>query len=160
MAVVAGAAGDGGAGGGGAGGPQRPTELCYANDVSLSQAMNAQAFKEACKGASIFQIHADKSFMKDVKNLRVTDFLAELHMQYLFVLFQKVIPHRMDISLFHGQLFNASGLPHPFNTFKRYIVLPVLARYGGNFPAGTLNEGITSSQAAQNWITSVSYNDN
>ncbi len=159
MAVVAGGAGDGGAGG--AGGPQqRPTELCFANDASLSQAMNSQAFKEACKGASIFQIHADKSFMKDAKNLRVTDFFAELHMQYLYVLFHKVIPHRMDISYFHGQLFNASGLPHPFNTFKRYIVLPVLSRYGGNFPAGTLVEGATSIQAAQNWIASVSYNDN
>jgi hypothetical protein len=156
MQVVASGAG----GAGGAGGPiQRPTEPSYRNDRYYGQAFNFQAWKDICKNRHVFQIHADTSFLKDAKNMRVIDFLAELHMQYLYVMQTKAIPSGMPILDHNGGLFNSNDLHHPFNMFMGYIVLPVLARYVGHFPAGTLVEGQVASQAAQDWLASVVYDD-
>jgi hypothetical protein len=50
-------------------------------------------------------------------------------------------------------------LHYLFNSFKRWIVLPVLARYGGVFPPGTMAEGLNINQAAENWLTAVVYDN-
>ncbi len=162
MQVAAGGAGGAGGGAGGAGGPvQHPTEDSYSNDTNFGQALNFQAFKEKChsKNSGVFLIHVGQSFLKDFKNTRVVDFLAEIHMQYLFIMETKIIPSAYTVADYNGGLFNPNDLHNPFNQFKRWIVAPVLAKHGGNFPPGVLTEGAMASQAAQNWLATINYNN-
>ena len=107
----------------------------------------------------MFQVHTTQSFLKDFKVGRVNDLIAELHMQYLYIMQTKIVPMGMPIEIYNGGLFNANDLHHPFNQFKRWIVLPVLARHGGVFPAGTMIDGLLASQSAQNWLASVVYDN-
>ena len=157
--VGTGAAGAAGGAGGGAPPPPRPTESNYSNDTNWAKALNFQSFKEAAKNSNVFQIHTGQSFIKDFKVGRVNDLLAEFHMQYLYVMEKKIIPMRIPIENYNGGLFNANDMHHPFNQFKRWVVLPVLARHGGVFPAGTMVDGVNALQAAQNWISNVVYDN-
>ena len=163
--VAAGSGGAGGAGGGGDGGvgggapPPRPVEANYLNDINWTKALNFQNFKEIMKSNNVFQIHTGRSFMKDFKNSRVGDLISEFHMQYLYIMETKVIPGGVLVENFNAGLFNANDMHHPFNQLKRWIILPVLARYGGIFPSGVMVEGVNAVQAAQNWIASIVYDN-
>ncbi len=152
------ASGDGG--GGAPPPPPRPTEdNNYSNDINWTKAMNFLNFKEIMKSSNVFQIHTGQCFMKDFKNIRVGYLLAEFHMQYLFIMETKVVPSGIPVENFNAGLFNSNDMHHPFNQLKRWIILPVLARRGGVFSAGTMVEGLISTQAAQNWLASVVYDN-
>ena len=105
----------------------------------------------------VFQIHHGPSFLKSQRNTRVLDLLAEFHVQYFYILTTKIIPHGIDVAQYNTQLFNANDV-HPFNNLKRWIILPVLARYGGAFPAETMAGDVQSVESAQNWLNNVVYN--
>ena len=111
-------------------------------------------------GRRVFQIHDGPSFLKSPipKNMKVLDLFDQFHVQYFYILTTKIIPHGYDVEQYNTQLFNANDV-HPFNNFKRWIVLPVLARYGGAFPAETMVGDVQSVESAQNWLNNVVYNN-
>jgi hypothetical protein len=154
---AAGGAGGGGAGGGGGGALPRPTESSFMNDINWGQALSFNAMKALIHSEHVFQIHTGQSFLKSQKNGRVLDLIGEFHVQYFYVLNTKIIPHGIPVATYNTQLFNANDI-HPFNNLKRWIVLPVLARYGGLFPAETMIGDTISAQSAQNWLNNVVYN--
>ena len=161
--VAAGAGGAGGAGGGGGGGvgggapPPRPTEATYTNDTNWGQTLSFNAMKALLQSEHVFQIHHEPSFLKSQKNTKVLDLIGEFHVQYFYILNTKIIPYGIPVAAYNTQLFNANDI-HPFNTLKRWIILPVLARYGGLFPAETMASDVRSAENAQNWLNNVVYN--
>jgi hypothetical protein len=153
----AGGAGGGAAGAGGGGGIPRPTEASYSNDTNWGQALSFNAMKALLHSEHVFQIHHEPTFLKSPKTSKVLDLIGEFHVQYFFVLNTKIIPYGVPVGTYNTQLFNANDI-HPFNNLKRWIILPVLARYGGQFPAETMVGDTRSAQDAQNWLNNVVYN--
>ncbi len=82
--------------------------------------------------------------------------IGEFHVQYIYILATKVIPQGYNVSDYNHGLFNSNDV-HPFNSLKRWIILPVLARYGGAFPSETMASEPHSVQSAQNWLNNVVY---
>jgi hypothetical protein len=154
MAVVAGGAAGGGAGGGP---PPRPTEAVYMNDNNWGRTLTFDGFKGLLQSAHVFQIHHEDSFLKSQKNGSVLQLIGEFHVQYFYILNTKIIPGGISVSDYNTGLFNPNDI-HPFNSLKRWIILPVLARYGGAFPAETMVGDVRSTQSAQNWLNNVVYN--
>ncbi len=153
----------GGAAAGGAGGgaplSQHAPEDNYSIDQNWTKAMHFQNFKEVMKSSNVFQIHTGQSFVKDFKNARVIDLIAEFHLQYLFIMVTKVIPGGVRVENFNAGLFNANDAHYPFNQLKRWIILLVLARHAGIFPSAVMVEGVNAIQASQNWIANVVYDN-
>jgi hypothetical protein len=154
--VPAGGAGAAG-GAGGAGPPPRPTEANYTNDVNWARSLSFNSWKLLMQSEHVFQIHHGPCFLKSQRNGRVLELLGEFHIQYFYILTTKIIPHGIDVAQYNTQLFNANDI-HPFNNLKRWIILPVLARYGGAFPAETMASDVNSVESAQNWLNNVVYN--
>ncbi len=151
QAVNNNAGGVGGAGGAGASAPpQCLTELNYSVDDNYVKALNFQNFKERMSTTRVMHMQTGQSLLKDFKNARVNDLISEFHMQYIFVVQTKIIASGMPMERYNNGIFNVHYAHYPFNSFKRWIVLPVLARYGGVFSPGTMAEGLNINQAAEN----------
>ena len=150
-----GASGAGGAGGGGP--PPRPTEASYTNDPNWGRALSNDSFRGLLQSQHVFQNHHGPSFLKSQRNGKVLELIGEFHVQYFYILNTKIIPHGIDVMQYNTQLFNPNDI-HPFNNLKRWIILPVLARYGGAFPSETMVGDVHSTENAQNWLNNVVYN--
>ncbi len=141
----------------GIGGAPRKIETVYAKDENLLKAYNFQTFKERMTTTRVMHIQTGQNLLRDSKTVRVNDLIAEFHMQYLYVLQTTILPEGYKVDDYNRAIFNVHEAPHPFNSFKRWIVLPVLSRHGGIFPHGTMAEGINMDQAAGNWLAACNY---
>ena len=153
------AGGHGGAGS--AGGNQIfpvTTEDVYVRDVLWNNLFDFNEFKNIISTKKVFENHIGGCFLREAKCKEVAEFLAKLHMQYLYVWHRKAQFHanpvtgaKMTMMEYNKLMLNPDDAP-PFNSMKRWIVLPVLSLYGNFFPPSVLKTEDSHQQAARVWL--------
>jgi hypothetical protein len=152
----------GGAGGAGGAGSNQiyhvTTEDVYVRDVLWNNLFDFNEFKNIVSTKRVFENHVGGCFLRETKCKEVVEFLSKLHMQYLFVWHNKAQYHtnertgtKMSMMEYNKLMLNPDDAP-PFNSMKRWIVLPVLSLSGNFFPASVLKTEETYQQAARVWL--------